>query len=198
MSAITTPTHFQQLLAEDPQEICGRTHCRYDQKRGIYSLSAWGVEYFIDPSSQRITTGDKTSPLHEYFEIFLLHYLLNRVEIRPAGEWISEKDMAGGPTFFRGPHAIPTNQISETFGNDLESFKQSCKRLSGTPLDMADSAFQFTIVPHIQAALLYWIGDEDFPAEAKILYDKSLPDYFALDVVFALAITVCNRFAAGK
>ena len=194
MSAIASPSHFHQLAAADPQAICSRVPCGYDPQSGIFSLTAWDVNYRIDPAARNISAVDAGRSLHDYFDIFLLHYLLNDHKLYTQGEWISEKDMPGGPTFFRGPHAIPTEWISRRFGNDLGSFTRCCSRLSGAPLDLADAAFEFTIVPHIKVALLYWIGDDDFPAEAKILYDKSLTDFFALDVVYALAITVCNRF----
>jgi hypothetical protein len=42
---------------------------------------------------------------------------------------------------------------------------------------------------------VYWVGDEDFPAEAKVLFDKTIIDHLALDIVFALAVLVCNRIA---
>lgn len=194
MSAIASPSHFRQLAAADPQVVCSRTPCRYDREAGMFSLTAWGVEYLLDPAGRNISAAKGGRPLHDYFDIFLLHYLLNDKELYALGEWISEKDMAGGPTFFRGPHAIPTEWISNRFGNDLAAFTRCCSQLSGEPLGLADAAFRFTIVPHISIALLYWIGDEDFPAEAKILYDRSLTDFFALDVVYALAMTVCDRF----
>lgn len=178
----------------DPQAICSRTPCCYDDASGTYSLTTWGVEYSIDPAGQSISAVSPDQSLHEYFVIFLVHYLLHDTEIHPSGEWISEKDMTGGPTFFRGPHTIPTEWISERFDNDLDSFKQFCTTYSGEPLDMADAAFCFTLTPNIRVAVLYWTGDEDFPAEAKILYDSSLAEHFALDVIYALAVAVCDRF----
>jgi hypothetical protein len=42
-------------------------------------------------------------------------------------------------------------------------------------------------------AVLYWAGDEDFPAEAKLLFDKTLPNHFALDIVYALASGICEQ-----
>jgi hypothetical protein len=194
MPVTASSSHFQQLLNTDPQEICSRIPCCYDNASGTYSLTTWGVEYSIDPAGERISAVNPDQSLHEYFVIFLIHYLLNDKEIHTFGEWISEKDMTGGPTFFRGPHAIPTEWISERFGNDLGSFKQFCTKHSGDPLDMADAAFSFALTPNIRVAVLYWTGDEDFPAEVKILYDSSLPEYFALDVVYALAVAVCDRF----
>ena len=107
--------------------------------------------------------------------------------------WISEKEIPGGPTFFRGPHALPTDLITKRFGNDLAAFGKRCASLKGSPLEMADAAYRFDIVPRVPVAVLYWCGDEEFPAEAKLLFDKSIARRLATDVVYALAVGVCER-----
>ncbi|SDU45386.1 DUF3786 domain-containing protein [Desulfobacula phenolica] len=197
MPNYTSPEHFHRLMEEYPDTICKKTGCSYDEKNKLFSIDAWTVQYEVDPGGERIYTKNNQQPLHDFFEIFLLHYLIEEKTIQPTGEWISEKDMTGGVTFFRGPHDIPTDRIVEKFGNDIDRFGQECEKFSGSRIEMADMAYRFEIFPNIHVALLYWIGDEDFPAEAKILYDSSLLDVFALDVIFALAIAICDRFADG-
>ena len=119
--------------------------------------------------------------------------LLNSKEIAISNEWISEKDIPGGTTFFRGPHEIPTNLISLRFNNNVNEFKERCEQLHGSPLNMADAAYRFKITPRIPVAVLYWRGDDDFPAEAKLLYDRSIIELLSLDILFALAVAVCSR-----
>jgi hypothetical protein len=63
----------------------------------------------------------------------------------------------------------------------------------GTSLDMADASFSFDITPAIPVAVLFWDGDEDFPAESKILFDKSIADLLAPDIVLAMSFEVCSR-----
>jgi hypothetical protein len=60
---------------------------------------------------------------------------------------------------------------------------------------MADAAASFTLCEKLPVALLYWAGDEEFPAEAKLLFDETIAAHFALDIVFALAVGVCEEFA---
>ena len=62
---------------------------------------------------------------------------------------------------------------------------------------MADAAASFMITPRTPVAVLYWQGDEDFPPEAKILYDQSIAGYFALDAIYALAVDICSRLSGG-
>jgi hypothetical protein len=41
--------------------------------------------------------------------------------------------------------------------------------------------------------VLYWEGDEQFGAEAKLLFDKSISAHLALDVIYAMAVGICKR-----
>ena len=106
---------------------------------------------------------------------------------------IREKDIPGGTTFFRGPHEIPTNLISLRFNNNINEFKERCEQLHAIPRSMADAAYSFKITPRIPVAVLYWRGDDDFPAESKILYDRTIAEHLASDIIYALAVGICER-----
>jgi hypothetical protein len=58
---------------------------------------------------------------------------------------------------------------------------------------MADAAYGFSITEHLPAAVLYWKGDDDFPPEAKIIFDKTIATDLPLDIVFSLAVEICRR-----
>lgn len=191
--------HFQDLSECDPEDVCRRALCRYDHANERYILSVWGDEYEIFPNQLKISCmSHNAQGVHDYFQLFMIHYLLKSKEIETANEWISEKDIPGGPTFFRGPHEIPTSLISNRFNDDLKEFKNRCEQLHGTPLDMADAAYNFKITSRIPVAVLYWTGDDDFPAEAKILYDRTIGEHLATDIIYALAVGVCERIGNSR
>lgn len=185
---------FQELAGLNPQEVCRRALCKYEEEKKSYTLSVWGDEYEIFPHKSAIDPiSGNFGGIHEYVFLFCLHYLLNVRDLGISNKWISEKDIPGGVTFFRGPHEIPTRLISKRFGNDTSEFKKKCARLHGIPLDMADAAFRFEITPRIPVAVLFWQGDDDFPPEAKLLYDKTITTHLTPDIVFALAVEICTR-----
>lgn len=191
--------YFKELAKAIPANICRNARCSYDPADKSYALPIWGDEYIIHWTQSRIERSSAIiPPPHAFFYLFVIYYLLLPQDIKLSGEWISEKDLPGGTTFFRGPHLLPTNLISDRFANDLQGFCERCKKLGGTPLQLADAAFSFTITRDIPLAVLYWTGDEEFPAEAKILYDKSISEPLPLDIVFALAFEVCTRIGAVK
>lgn len=199
MTNIVDKSYFSKLAHANPQILCRRKCCSYNADTGKYSVTVWGDQFFIDYVDEKIDAVSITSkPPHEYFYLFAMYYLLGDKDIPLSGEWISEKDLPGGPTFFRGPHLIPTELISRRFGNDLEAFCAWSRQSGGTPVELGDAAFRFEITEDIPVVLLYWAGDEDFPAEAKLLYDRSIAELLSLDILYALAVGVCDRFTMDE
>ena len=186
--------YFQDLSEQDPNVVCRRVLCRYDHGNKFYTLSVWGDEYAIYPHESRIDriTKNVQRP-HDFFYLFIIYYLLKSKDIEVSGEWISEKDMPGGATFFRGPHEIPTRLICRRYRNNIEAFRKKCEQLHGLPMDMADAAYRFEITPRIPVSVLYWAGDDDFPPEAKILYDRTITEHLSADIIFSLAVEICTR-----
>ena len=194
MTDLIAPIHYRELADKDPEAVCRRTGCFYDKDRQCYELEVWDDVYHIYPHEPRIECqGRASQAVHEYLSIFIVHYLLTAVEAVIEGEWISEKDIPGGPTFFRGPHAIPTDLITRTYQNDIAAFGRRCRVLRGETVEMGDAAFRFQMTGRLPVVVLYWQGDEDFPPETRMLFDRSICRFLALDVVFALAVEICTR-----
>jgi len=186
--------YFKELSEQNPIEVCRRAMCSYDDTEKNYAISIWGDLFKIYPDQHTIECdNEKHEKLHPYFDLFVVHYLLKVKEIELAKEWISEKDIPGGSTFFRGPHEIPTNLITDQFDGDIEGFKNRCQQLMGNPLDLADASFVFKVAPRVPVAVLYWKGDDEFPSESRILYDRTIIDHLALDIIYALGVGVCER-----
>ena len=186
--------HFQELAKQDPVDVCRRALCKYDDMKKFYTLSVWGDEYVIYPHKFKIECISKNhqNP-HEYFYLFIIYYLLKSKEIEINKEWISEKDIPGGATFFRGPHEIPTHLIYRQYRDNITEFGKICEQLNGISLDMADAAYSFKITPRIPVAVLYWEGDDEFTTETKILYDSTITEHLSSDIIFALAVAICIR-----
>lgn len=198
MSEQIDQTIFSDLKSCDPREVAVRTGCRWDSDQDHYIITVWGHSYCVDLQNNAIRPqGTGLNAYHEYLDLFILYYLLTSKSIPPSGEWVSEKDIPGGAAFFRGPHTVPTNWITGRFGDDLDLFKQASENLSGIPVDMADAAYMFSITPTIPVAVLYWVGDEDFPSEAKLLFDRTIAQQLPLDIIYALSAQICHTLGKG-
>lgn len=198
MKYLLEDIHYKALAEHDPQEVCKRVGCTYDATGESFTLTTWGENFQISVRESQILPSDSARNYHDYFYVFLINYLQMAREITPTEDWITEKDLPGGVTFFRGPHLLPTAMISDKYENDLDAFKERCLQFGGSPVSMGDAAYTFSITPSIPLLVIYWLGDEDFPAEAKILFDASMRDYLPLDIVYALAVEVCYRLGGKR
>lgn len=107
MAELIDKGHFTELAKLDPRDVCRRASCAFDETGNCYTLPIWNTAYRIYPDTDMVECADEAGALHEYFSLFAVQYLLTSRETTPTGEWISEKDMVGGVTFFRGPMQFP-------------------------------------------------------------------------------------------
>ena len=187
-------SYFRELAGKNPEDICRVALCDYDKKEKAYILSVWGEDYGIYPDECKITPlCNGKADVKSLFGLFIIYYLLKSKDIRVSREWISVKDIPGGATFFRGPHAIPTQLIELRYENNIQGFKEICEKLSGSRIGMADAAYSFQITPRIPAAVLFWNGDDEFQPQSKILFDKTITEHLTPDIIFCLAVEICQR-----
>lgn len=190
---------FNDLAALDPQDVCQRANCRYDPETQCYTLKIWKEEYTIRPhESEILRLGRSSDTSHDYFHIFVIHYMLGTRPIEVRHQWVSEKDLPSGAAFFRGPHELPTHRIADHYQNQIDAFRSCCEDLGGQRLDMADAAYSFEITPRVPVAVLYWEGDDEFPAESKLLFDSTICEHMALDAIYALGVEVCVRISKTR
>jgi len=192
MSEKIDKTNFTDLESCDPADVTARTGCEFDPDARQYRINIWGHVYCVDLKAYEVRSeGPGLDSYHDYLHLFILYFLMKSKSIPPEEKWVSEKDIKGGAGFFRGPHTLPTDWISKRFGDDIKAFRQACEKLGGFPLALADAAFSFQITPSLPVAVLYWQGDEDFPCETKLLFDRTIEQHLPLDIIFALAVEVC-------
>jgi hypothetical protein len=197
MSEPIDNTIFLNLRSCDPEEVVSRTGCKFDKTRDQYFINLWGHGYCVDLKNYEVRPeGSGLKTYHSYLHLFILYYLMKSKNILSSGVWVSEKDIPGGAAFFRGPHTIPVELITGRFKDNIGFFQKECGKLKGLSIELADAAFLFNITPIIPVAVLYWQGDEDFPSEAKLLFDRTIEQHLPLDIIYALAVEICH--ALGK
>ena len=123
---------------------------------------------------------------------------LNRVKmLHPVGkEIVGVKDLKEGH-FFQGPHALQIDPLIKRYAGDLEGFKDTAQFLEGRPVDLADAAYQLFPFPRIPLYYLLWQGDEEFEPRISVLFDRSIEEVFAADVIWGLVNRVSTALLQG-
>lgn len=184
---------WNELRSLDPEKVCPKASVEYN-KDGFYSIVFMGREYNVYPAGEKVT-GPKKDILVPYpkFELVLLSYLTKAKDIPQYGKWVSEKEIPGGSTFFRGPHSLPEMPLKQRFGKDAESFFMAGENLGGKKSEYGDASMEFLMLPRIPMVCVLWIEDDEFPARINYLFDASIEHQMPLDVVYALVKCFMHR-----
>jgi hypothetical protein len=199
----THEIYWESLAKASPNEVCTRTGVTFNEERKGYFLPVLNQRYLILPEERRIfcMRGDlrEEETLRDYFYLMVLLYLLNAREGEPTHTWISEKELKGGTTFFRGPHALQTEELKNTFGKNPEAFFRAGKRLGGVELLFGDKAFALTVLPRVPLAYVLWKEDAEFSAQVTVMFDSTIQKHFSLDGIWCIVAEVSQRLLeAGK
>ncbi len=168
--------------------MCRRSLASFDRENKGYRLQILNGDYLILPDSGVIQDVDSSSP-HSFgfcLLVAVLNYLICAEEIPLSGNWISEKQFPSGPLFFRGPHAMPTKEIEQKFGQDPDGFSSACLACKGTKVEGGDLAFELPVFPRIPVRLILWLTDEEFPARVSYLFDRTANVHLKLDALYAV------------
>jgi len=193
------PRFFQELSRMDPRDVCRRTLAEFDRARCVYRVTALGFPYEVDPASCEVNRLSEEAPaVTTEWGLVILFYLLRAVEIPVSGKWVSEKDLQGGPMFFRGPHTFPVKKIATRYADDKTNFEMTARRFLGEPVKMGDAAMKLRVLPRVPVVIVLWLADEEFDSSARILMDSTIERHLPLDVIFGMATTLCDLFCRQK
>ncbi len=190
--------YWDELARLNPETVCIRTMADYHVRQRGYTLPILNQDYLILPNQRemrRFVEGDtsKGDDLTTEFTLMVLFYLLKTKNIPLDRRWISEKDLLGGEAFFRGPHALSVDLIEKKYGGDPEGFIEAGKALGGTPVRFGDKSIAMDVFPRIPIIYILWMGDEEFPAKAGVLFDASIGSHFTLDMIWIMVHEVSKR-----
>ena len=133
-------------------------------------------------------------PLQE--QVLILHYLMAPKMPLPTGQWISYREIPGASFYFSAFVKRAVEPLKKVFGQNPSGFTSSAEKLHGIKIDSGDAGFEFKILPNVILQLIIWSGDEEFPAEANILFDKTIGEALSPEDVAWLAGMIVYRLIA--
>ncbi len=123
----------------------------------------------------------------------ILSYLQTASGAPPAGRWISYRELPNGGFYHRAFQGHAVDQLARQWKLDVEGFSAACQALGGQRLDLGEAGFALRVFPRIDLAAIYWLGDEDFPSRASILFDANAHHYMSTEGLAVLGSHLAAR-----
>lgn len=192
--------HYQQLRQQWRQKIASIDHkvlqkrlpCLRSEQDGLH-ITYMGSDHVITSSGTVLVAGsDQQIPWNDEMNV-LTHLWYARYGAGLSGQWVSFSELSGaspyGPAFLRG-NLVP---FAQTFQGHGDRLRQALKMLGGFDLHMGDVGFQIDAFPFIPVRVLFWDGDEEFPAQLNLLFDRSATEFIHVESIVTIASSLQHK-----
>jgi hypothetical protein len=158
-------------------------------------LNFLGDKYRI--TRERIVDKNSQEPV-PFISILIYNHLSMSNPPAPAGEWITFSSIPASHAKDKAWAGHVEEVIARHFTGNVEALKQACEQLGGVRSDIKgshDAAYEFRFFPRYPVLLQFYdaVPDEDFPAQCKLLLDKTVDKYLDIE-----SIVVLGEEFAGK
>ena len=185
---------WELIEARGPQEVCRESHARHDTATGCYLVRSLGHDFSLCPEERRVRgVSDGAEEFYVrhrvYFDHSVLCVLAAGRSVGRTGRLVKPANLPGGHHFFtRGTHVLPLDELASKYGSDREGFISAGLARGGIQVAYGDVAVELSPVPSVPVVMILWLGDDEFPARADLLFDSSAEYTAPLDVLWASAM----------
>jgi hypothetical protein len=173
---------------------------RLDFIGAVYSITHEGVELVSSKYSMPDT--ERGVELDYNTRSVLGYYVLSEADCNPVNDYCTLGYFSGGVFGGRADNKPNwmTQALRDAYGADYKKFEAAARDI-GMRFEAQRKAGQYTwsynLLPKIPVKVIYYEGDEDFPTDIQILFDKTAIVFFKFEPLAALQSCFISRFAAG-
>jgi hypothetical protein len=181
----------EELKGEDPMRIAEGIGAAFqaDKKGGaVFSFPFMGKSISAAWPAVELTYQGRKDEIPIQQQVLLLHYLKGAVRARAAGEWIAYQEVPDGKFYLDAFLRRAKIPMVQAFGSQPERLLELAAQVYGAkPFDQGDLSVLVQALPKVPVVLILWKGDEEFPPEGNILFDKSISDILSAEDIAWLA-----------
>jgi hypothetical protein len=157
---------------------------------GNLRMEFLGREYVIDQTEWTVQRGDGATPA-SMMQSLLLTYLYKADGTPPRDRWLGFRELPDGLFYASAFQGYTGAELIRDLNGDVAAFKTASEKLQGTALGIGDAGYDFQVLPRLKLAVVMWAGDDEFPAQAQVLFQETAAHYLiteALAIVGSLLI----------
>jgi hypothetical protein len=180
------------LRAVKPGKLKLRSGCEQDGN-GDYRLTFFGQEYVISADGFAVRQADIDKELPSFTQSLILTYLITADGTTPSSRWIGFRELPDGMFYVQAFQGYTGGRLVRELEDDIKAFRRAAEVLGGEPLGIGDAGYAFTVFPRVHMGLVYWEGDDEFPSQARVLFEDTSSHYMSTDGLAILGSQLVGR-----
>ncbi len=160
-------------------------------QNNIVNIRAFAQDMLLSLSDLNIINARDKKPVKLGDHILILHYLQNDKIITLQNELISFKNLSGGQFYWQPFLSRTVKPLVSRIHNDLDLLKKNLDRFDWEPAELGDFSAKIHGIGSLYITLSYHKGDDEFPPDADVLFDKCIKHVFSTEDAAVLASRIC-------
>jgi len=179
------------LEGKKPRGIAGRSGASFQaegEDRGTLLLPFLNraVALSWPELEMRFKDTDEEVPLQQ--QVLILHYLNGAQGAEVKGEWVAYQEVPDGKFYLDAFLRRAKIPLVNAFGKQPDKLLSVAGEVYGAkPFDHGDCSVVVQAFPRVPVALILWEGDDEFPPEGNLLFDRSISKILSAEDIAWLA-----------
>jgi hypothetical protein len=179
------------LEDKNPKRIADRSGAYFEADSGgnaVLTMDFLNKKVFITWPDLAFYFKESEEELPIQQQVLLLHYLNGASGAKITGEWIAYQEVPDGKFYLDAFVRRAKNPMVQGFGHRPGLLVKLATEVYGArPLNEGDVSVEVQALPMVPVALILWKGDDEFPPEGTILFDRSVSDILSAEDIAWLA-----------
>lgn len=170
----------EKLRQVKPGKLALRSGCERDADGNLRLTFLW-QEYVVSGDDFTVRWAGSGDEAPSFFQSLILTYLVTADGTTPSSRWIGFRDLPDGMFYVRAFQGYTGGRLVRELEGGIEAVRRAAEKLGGVEIEIGDVGYAFAVFPHLHMALTYWEGDDEFPSQARVLFEDTASHYMCTD-----------------
>lgn len=165
---------------------------------GYFHVPLLGRVYGVAFPSGEVTALDGGLAPRPPQVLLALHYLACADGHPMADRWAAFRELPDGLVYDSAVRGRVEPPLVATFGGTPERLDVAARGVGGVPIAVGDVAYAFDALPRVRLAVALYLGDDELPPAARLLYDAAAGHYLPTEDLAVLGGMLVGRLIASS
>lgn len=173
-------------------EVARRAGARAADDAGHLTMHYYGRPVRVEAGSFSVSAMDDGPPVPLAEQALILHYLKNADGSLPKDDWITFREVESGEFYWSAFVKRAKKPLLDFFGSKPELLDELAPLVGGDrPGASGDRSVVVQAFPNVPVMLVLWAGDEEFPPDGNVLFDRTIGNYLNTeDIALAAGLPI--------
>lgn len=173
-----------KFLEMDQEELIRKFQLEADEE--FLYIIYFSKKFRIDRKNGFITENGKSPGFDTVMNIYNTFYYSAAHPVA-SGNLVAFRQVKKVYPFEAAYRRTIISRLQELFAGKTEELRKACEALGGTLLPQGDVGYVLPVFPFLNIAVLFWDKDEEFEAQANMLFDSEITEFMHEENVVCVA-----------